>query len=157
MLCKLIRAELMKLRRSPVWLAFIVMPVIPALMGTFNYLENLELLHSEWYSLWTQHTLFTDYIFLPLLIGIYCSYTMYIEQKNHNWNRVLTAPVPKGMVFAAKLVCVGFMILLSELWIAVLYVASGKLVGLSAAVPLGELTGWCLFGTRGGLSWRRCS
>ena len=46
MLCKLIRAELMKLRRSPVWLAFIVMPVIPALMGTFNYLENLELLHS---------------------------------------------------------------------------------------------------------------
>lgn len=65
MLCKLIRAELMKLRRSPVWLAFIVMPVIPALMGTFNYLENLELLHSEWYSLWTQHTLFTDYIFLP--------------------------------------------------------------------------------------------
>ena len=76
MLCKLIRAELMKLRRSPVWLAFIVMPVIPALMGTFNYLENLELLHSEWYSLWTQHTLFTDYIFLPLLIGIYCSYTI---------------------------------------------------------------------------------
>ena len=122
MLCKLIRAELMKLRRSPVWLAFIVMPVIPALMGTFNYLENLELLHSEWYSLW-----------------------------NHNWNRVLTAPVPKGMVFAAKLVCVGFMILLSELWIAVLYVASGKLVGLSAAVPLGELTVWCLFGTLGGL------
>ena len=112
MLCKLICAELMKLRRSPVWLAFIVMPVIPALMGTFNYLENLELLHSEWYSLWTQHTLFTDYIFLPLLIGIYCSYTMYIEQKNHNWNRVLTAPMPKGMVFAAKLVCVGFMILL---------------------------------------------
>ena len=120
-------------------------------MGTFNYLENLELLHSEWYSLWTQHTLFTDYIFLPLLIGIYCSYTMYIEQKNHNWNRVLTAPVPKGMVFAAKLVCVGFMILLSELWIAVLYVASGKPVGLSAAVPLGELTVWCLFGTLGGL------
>ena len=55
------------------------------------------------------------------------------------------------MVFAAKLVCVGFMILLSELWIAVLYVASGKLVGLSAAVPLGELTVWCLFGTLGGL------
>ena len=141
----------MKLRRSPVWLAFIVMPVIPALMGTFTYLENLELLHSEWYSLWTQHTLFTDYIFLPLLIGIYCSYTMYIEQKNHNWNRVLTAPVPKGTVFAAKLVCVGFLILLSELWIAVLYVVSGKLVGLSAAVPLGELTVWCLFGTLGGI------
>ena len=76
MLCKLICAEFMKLRRSPVWLAFIVMPVIPALMGTFNYLENLEILHSEWYSLWTQHTIFTDYIFLPLLIGIYCSYTI---------------------------------------------------------------------------------
>ena len=95
----------MKLRRSPVWLAFIVMPVIPALMGTFNYLENLELLHSEWYSLWTQHTIFTDYIFLPLLIGIYCSYTMYIEQKNHNSLRSIKKPTQTS--FAANTVPFG--------------------------------------------------
>ncbi|MFR2020841.1 MAG: hypothetical protein ACLS6G_10240 [Christensenellales bacterium] len=26
--------------------------------GTFNYLQNLEILTDGWYSLWTQHTLF---------------------------------------------------------------------------------------------------
>ena len=150
MLCKLICAEFVKLRRSPVWLAFLVLPVIPALLGTLNFLGNLEILNSEWYSLWTQHTIFTDYIFLPLLIGVYCSYTMYMEELNHNWNRVLTMPVPKELVFIAKLICVSVMIFISELWIAALFVLSGKLIGLTAALPAGELAVWCLFGTLGG-------
>lgn len=139
----------MKLKRSPVWLAFVILPVIPALMGTINYLGNLELLKSEWYSLWTQHTLFTVYFFLPILIGIYCSYIMRQEENNRNWNRVLTAPVPRALVYIAKLVCAAMMILLSEIWIGVLFVISGKLVGMTAA-PLKELAIWCSFGTLGG-------
>lgn len=150
MLCKLIRAELMKLKRSPLWLAFVILPVIPAVMGTFNYLANINILQSEWYSLWTQHTLFTDYFFLPVLIGIYCSYIMRQEENNHNWNRVLTAPVPRSLVYMAKLVCVATMILLSEIWIGALFLLSGFLTGMTAAPPLKELALWCAFGTLGG-------
>lgn len=150
MLCKLIRAEQMKLKRSPVWLAFVILPIIPAVMGTLNYRVNIEVLQSEWYSLWTQHTLFTDYFFLPVMIGIYCSYLMRQEINNHNWNRVLTAPVPRAMVYMAKLICVVMMILLSEIWIGLLFLLSGKLVGMTAAPPLRELVIWCAFGTLGG-------
>lgn len=150
MLCKLIRAEQMKLKRSPVWLAFVILPIIPAVMGTLNYRANIEVLQSEWYSLWTQHTLFTDYFFLPVMIGIYCSYLMRQETNNHNWNRVLTAPVPRAMVYMAKLICVVMMILLSEIWIGLLFLLSGKLVGMTAAPPLRELVIWCAFGTLGG-------
>lgn len=150
MLCKLIRAELMKLKRSPLWLAFVILPVIPAVMGTFNYLANINILQSEWYSLWTQHTLFTDYFFLPVLIGIYCSYIMRQEENNHNWNRVLTAPVPRSLVYMAKLVCAAMMILLSEIWIGALFLLSGFLSGMTAAPPLKELAVWCAFGTLGG-------
>ena len=50
MLLRLIRAEQMKLKRSPVWIAFLLMPIVPAVLGTINYLGNLELLTSEWYS-----------------------------------------------------------------------------------------------------------
>lgn len=150
MLCKLIRAELMKLKRSPLWLAFVILPVIPAVMGTFNYLANINILQSEWYSLWTQHTLFTDYFFLPVLIGIYCSYIMRQEENNHNWNRVLTAPVPRSLVYMAKLVCAAMMILLSEIWIGALFLLSGFLAGMTAAPPLKELAVWCAFGTLGG-------
>ena len=103
MLWKLIRAEQMKLKRSPVWIAFLFMPIVPAVLGTLNYLNNLELLQSEWYSLWTQHTLFTCYFFLPIMIGVYCSYSMRQEYQNHNWNKVLTMPASRSMIFLANI------------------------------------------------------
>lgn len=150
MLLKLIKAERMKLKRSPVWLAFLLMPVVPAVLGTLNYLNNLGILKGEWYSLWTQHTLFTCYFFLPVMVGVYCSYLMRQEQNQHNWNRVLSLPVPRGMVFVAKMVCASLMILLSEIWIAVLFAFSGTIVGLTSP-PVGEIAIWCLFGTLGGM------
>ncbi len=150
MLLKLIWIEQMKLKRSPVWLAFLLMPVIPAALGTLNYLNNLGLLKSEWYSLWTQHTLFTCYFFLPVMIGVYCAYIMRQEQNNHNWNKVLTMPAARSMVFVAKLVCVSLLLLMSELWIGVLFVISGLAVGMTAP-PTREILTWCLFGTLGGM------
>ena len=151
MLLRLLRAERMKLKHSPVWLAFILMPIIPAVLGTINYLGNLELLTSEWYSLWSQHTIFTSYFFLPIMLGIYCAYIMRLEQNNHNWNKTLTMPVPKSEIFLAKLLTVTFMILLSEIWIAGLLIISGKIIGMTAAFPLKEIIIWCSFGTLGGM------
>lgn len=150
MLFKLLKAERMKLRRSPVWTAFILMPIVPAVLGTVNYLGNSEILTSEWYSLWTQHTLFTCYFFLPIMIGIYCSYIMRLEQNNRNWNKTLTMPSPKWMVFTSKLIITAFMILISEIWIGALFIISGRLIGMDGALPLKETAVWCLFGTLGG-------
>ena len=150
MLFKLIKTERLKLKRSPLWLAFLFMPVIPALLGTLNYMANIEILQSEWFSLWTQHTLFTCYFFLPIMIGIYSSYIMRQEENNRNWNKVLSMPVSRNLVFIAKLVQVFSMILFSEIWICTLFVISGKVIGLTSAIPWGKLMIWCLFGTLGG-------
>lgn len=150
MLIKMIRADAMKLRRSPVWLAFLFLPIIPALLGTMNYNNNLGLLKSEWYSLWTQHTLFTCYFFLPIMLGIYCSYLMRLEHSNHNWNKLLTMPVPTWQIFVSKLFSASLMIVLSELWIGALFILSGKLVGLTAPLPP-ELISWLACGTLGGI------
>ena len=151
MLMKIIRAEQLKLKRSPVWIAFMIMPVVPAVLGTLNYLNNIEMLKSEWYSLWTQHTLFTCYFFLPLMIGVYCSYIMREEQNNHNWNKVLTLPVRRQAVFAAKLTMASIMIFLSEVWICLLFVISGLAAGITAPAPVGDILRWCIFGTLGGM------
>ena len=48
MVLRCLRAELMKCRRAPVWLAFLVLPLFPAVLGTFNYLGNLEVLDAGW-------------------------------------------------------------------------------------------------------------
>lgn len=150
MLFKMIRADAMKLRRSPVWLAFIFMPIIPALLGTINYTANLGLLKSGWYSLWTQHTIFTCYFFLPIMLGIYCSYLMRLEHSNHNWNKLLTMPVPIWQIFVSKLVSASLMVVLSEVWIGALFYSSGKIVGLAGPLP-SELIFWLLCGTLGGI------
>lgn len=151
MLTKLLRAEQLKLKRSPVWIAFFIMPIIPAILGTLNYIANIEILKSEWYSLWTQHTLFTDYFFLPIMIGVFCAYIMRIDHNNHNWNKVLTMPINRAEVFISKLITVSFMIFISEIWIGTLFVISGKMVGLTAALPLKSIVIWCVLGTLGGM------
>ncbi len=151
MLLRCLKAELYKCRRSPVWLAFLVLPVFPALLGTGNYLANIEVLDNGWYSLWGQHTLFSSVFFLPALLGVFCGWQWRLEHADHNWNSFLTAPVPVGALYAAKLILAAGVSLLAQGWIGVLYLLSGKLAGLSGPLPP-ELPGWLLFGALGGVS-----
>ena len=150
MLIRVLKAEIIKMHHSPVWLAFLLIPIIPAFMGTFNYLNNLGVLENAWYSLWTQHTIFTCYFFLPVLIGIYASYLFRLEHANHNWNAVMTAPVPITQVFMAKLMMGWLMVMLTQLWIGLLFIISGFLAGLAGPIPP-ELSVWLLFGALGGM------
>ena len=63
MFLRCLYAELQKCRRSPIWLAFVLLPVFPAILGTGNYLGNITVLDDAWYSLWSQHTLFSSLFF----------------------------------------------------------------------------------------------
>ena len=152
MILQLYKAERMKLRRSPIWLVFIIVPAVPAFLGTMNYLNNIEILRSEWFSLWTQHTLFTSYFFLPILLGLYCSYLMRLEKNNRYLTKLLTLPISRKELFVAKLLSAGKIILFTEVWIGVLFLISGKIAGLTAKPPVGSLVIWCLFGTLGGIA-----
>lgn len=104
MLLRCLKAELQKCRRSPVWLAFPVLPIFPAILGTGNYLGNLEALENGRYSLWSRHTLFSPMFFLPALLGVSCAWQWRLEHTDHNWNSFLTAPVPVRDLYGAKLI-----------------------------------------------------
>lgn len=147
---KTIRAEQLKLKRSPVWLAFFTLPVISAFFGTANYAANQSILQSEWYSLWTQHSLFLCYLFMPALIGTYCSYLWRLEHTGNNWNSFLTAPVPLCSLYFGKLFQAVVMIISGNAWIYLLYFLCGKACGL-AGFPPGESIGWFLCGILGGI------
>ena len=150
MLLRAIKAEVLKCRRAPVWLAFLVLPVFPAVLGTFNYLGNLEVLEDQWYSLWSQHTLFSSMFFLPALFGVFCAWQWRLEHTDHNWNAALTAPVPVGTLYLAKLAVDAAVSLLAMAFIGVLFVLSGKLAGITAPLPP-ELPRWLLLGALGGV------
>lgn len=146
MLLKCIHAENLKLRHSCIWAACLLIPLIPAVMGTMNYRNNLGLLTSEWYSLWTQITLFYSSLFYAPLIGLYCSYLWRLEHLNNNWNVLMTTPIPVRNVFLAKLAVVFRVTLLTQLWLGMLFFVCGKFCGLSGMIPT-QILIWLLRGT----------
>ena len=148
MVLRCLRAELMKCRRAPVWLAFLVLPLFPAVLGTFNYLGNLEVLDAGWYSLWTQHTLFASMFFLPAQFGVFCAWQWRLEHADHNWNAALTAPVPVRALYLGKLLLDVGVSALAMALIGLLFLLSGRLAGISAPLPP-ELPGWLGFGALG--------
>lgn len=121
MFWSVIKAERLKAHNSPVWFAFLVLPMIPAVLGTLNYWNNQELLQNQWQDLWTQHTLFSCYFFLPVLLGVYCAWLWRLEHQQHNWNLVLTMPVPIGYLYSAKLITVAVVLFLTQVWIGLLF------------------------------------
>ncbi len=151
MLRRTLYAERMKLKHSPVWLAFLILPIIPAVMGTFNYYQNIGILTKEWYSLWSQQTLFSCFFFLPVLIGVYCSYLYRLEHLNQNWNTIMAVPIPIAHIHIAKLISTFSMIILTQVWTGILFIISGKLVGLTSPVPA-ALPNWLFWGAIGGIA-----
>ena len=139
-------------RGCAIWPVFLIVPMISAGYGTFNYLQNLGLLQSEWYSLFTQHTLFYSMFFFAPLVGIYAAYLWRLEHTGHNWNRIMAAPVPPILLYLAKLAVVLKLALLTQLWVCVLYVACGKLwAGLPGFPPL-EILLWIMRGALGSVA-----
>ena len=128
MLLACMKSEQIKLRRSFIWIAFVLIPLIPALMGTQNYLNNIELLKSEWLSLWTQETLFYSNFFFAPLIAIYCSYLWRMENQNKNRYMLLTQPVPVRNVFLGKFITILKITFFTQFWVFLLFLISGKLV-----------------------------
>lgn len=135
MLLACIKSEQLKLKRSFIWIAFLLIPIIPAVMGAQNYLNNLDLLKSEWFSLWTQETLFYSDFFYAPMIAIYCSYLWRMENQNKSRHLLMTAPVPVRNIFLGKLATIGKIAVLTQLWVYALFLLSGKLVHLSGLPP----------------------
>ena len=151
MILRVLRAERIKYRRAPVWLAVVILPLFPAVLGTANYLANLEVLQQQWYSLWTQHTLFASYFFLPALLAVFCAWQWRLEYARHNFNSLLAAPVSHWAVYLSKLLPAVGMSFLAQLATGLLFLAGGAAAGIDAPVPP-QLAEWLLCGGLGGMA-----
>ena len=114
MLISCIRAENRKLHTAPIWILFFLLPIISAIYGTFNYLQNLEILTDGWYSLWTQHTLFYATLFFPAMVSAYAAWLWRLEHLGHNWNLIMTVPVSPIDLWIAKFAVVAKLTVLTH-------------------------------------------
>lgn len=148
MLKKAILCERLKCKGTLIWPAFLLIPIIPILLGSGNYLSNLDLLQSEWYSLWTQVTLFYASFFFAPLIGAYCAFLWRYENFNSCRNTLFSAPVSFGTIYLAKFILVCILTSLTQLWFTVLYLAAGKMIGLPG-FPSPDIISWIVRGLSG--------
>lgn len=149
MFLSILKAEQIKLCHGNLWIAFFILPIIPTLFGTANYLGNIEILENLWESLWTQQTLFSCYFFIPMLAGIYCAYLWRLEHMGSNWNQVLVAPVSRSALVFAKLLLAFDVSAAMVVWILVLFLISGLLIGLPLSALPKSLPLWLAGGFMG--------
>ena len=152
MLFRAIRAENRKLRRSILWMVFFVIPMISAVFGTFNYMQNQGVLTQEWYSLWTQHTLFYDTFFFAPMIAVYAAYLWRLEHLGHNWNLIMSASVRPFCLYFAKFAVMVKMAFLTQVWVYALFVLCGRLWAHLSGWPPAQIPLWLLRGFAGGLA-----
>lgn len=148
MIGKAIYCERMKCKGTLIWPAFLLIPVIPVLLGGGNYLSNLDLLKSHWYSLWTQVSLFYATFFFAPLIGAYCAFLWRYENFNGCRNALFSAPVCYRTIYLSKFILVCILSLLTQLWFTALFLAAGKIMGLPG-LPSGHIFLWILRGLAG--------
>ena len=112
--------ELIKLKRNPLWIPFVLIPLISAVIGTVNFTQNQDVLKNTWGDLWTQQSLFLGMFFLAPLVGILCSLLWRMEHQGSNWNLILTVTTPAKLV-KDKWLTASLLSVLSIGWIAMIY------------------------------------
>ncbi len=65
-------------------------------MGAGNYLGNVEILKSQWYSQWIRHSLFYANFFYGPLIALYCAYVWRVEHLNYNMKKEVDRGIQKA-------------------------------------------------------------
>ena len=152
MLLRALRGELLKGRRNPVWLVFLVLPLFPAVLGTMNYLGNVgvptdpRLVQPPG----PTRALPPADLFLPAQFGVFCAWQWRLEHSGSNWNACRSCTISARAVLAMVLLAV-FVSALAQVCIGGLYVLGGRLAGLTGPVPA-ELVSWLLGGFLGGVT-----
>lgn len=151
MLLRCIKSELLKLKGSKIWLLVLIIPTLGVLLGAGNYYMNIGMLTKEWFSLWTQVSLFYSAFFYPAVIAVCAAYLCRLEHLNKNWNRTMTVPVTQGCVYLGKLTAASLLVIAVQLVMVAGYLLAGYLFGFRSALPF-EFWGWILRGTLGAIT-----
>lgn len=148
MLSHAFSAELLKLRHSKILLPCISLPLLGLLIGAGNFYMNRAALHMpEWQAFWTQVALFYGYFFYPILLAVCAAYLWRMEHRDHNWNPLMTAPIPVWVIFLTKLVVLILIGLLVQCFLMFLYWCAGTFFfHFSSPFPIFLAIQWLLCG-----------
>lgn len=132
----MLRAELLKLKRSSTWLIALVLPLLAVTTGTINLVNNRETLDAGWASLTSQVTLFYGLLFFSIGIGLLAATAWRMEHRGTNWNLILTTTRQPIKLVLAKITAIAVPVASMQTVLVIGTLVSGTLLlHLDGAVP----------------------
>lgn len=128
-------AEILKLRRSAVWVVVLILPLLSVITGTVNFVMNAGVLDNEWDSYWSQVTLFYGLIFASVGVAVLCS-AMWRMEHLGNWPRLMAGPTSTGAIVGAKLGALAVLVAAMQAALFVFaWIAGVVFAGMPLAIP----------------------
>lgn len=124
----MITAELIKLRRSSVWIIAVILPLLAVTTGTVNYSANTDVLAGGWMSYWSQVVLFYGLLFLAIGIALLASTIWRTEHQGTNWNLLLTTPRKPLTLALAKITAIALPVAFMQIVLVSAAYATGNLI-----------------------------
>ncbi|WP_454151157.1 ABC transporter permease [Microbacterium lacticum] len=130
------RAELIKLKRSTIWLIALALPLLAVTTGTINLANNPDALDAGWASFTSQVTLFYGLLFFSIGIGLLAATAWRMEHRGTNWNLLLTSTRQPVRLVLAKIAVIAIPVAFMQLVLVTGAFISGAFVlRLDGAVP----------------------
>lgn len=128
----ILRAELYKLKRTNIWIAFLVNPI---LTGLFAISMNPSESPYPWAELYHRQFLLHGQLFLPLMACLITAYLCKFEHDQNNWKQYLTKPIQRWQVYAGKFTLSVLFVGIMQLLMLAVYLSIGWMLGIDGSPP----------------------
>ncbi|WP_208591214.1 ABC transporter permease [Gracilibacillus suaedae] len=132
--------EQLKLKRSKLWLLYLIGPLLGVFLAYINFFKNYDLFmqpgDNAWIEAWTQVALFMGPFVLPILVGIYTALVCRSEHVGGGWKQLLALPIKHSEIFLGKFLTVVKMVVITMIILLILFIGFGFIKGVEGSLPI---------------------
>ncbi|KAA6450012.1 ABC transporter permease [Bacillus atrophaeus] len=142
--------ERLKLKRSKLWIIYLMGPLLGVLLAYTNFFKNYNLFmnpgDNPWIEAWTQAALFMGPFVLPIMVGIYAALVCRGEHVGGGWKQLLALPIKHSDIFIGKFLTVVRMVIITMVILIIFFVGAGYVLGLKENIPIFTILGYLVRG-----------
>ncbi|CAK6481259.1 ABC transporter permease [Peribacillus castrilensis] len=132
--------ERLKLKRSKLWLLYLIGPLLGVFLAYINFFKNYDLFmqpgDNAWIEVWTQVALFMGPFVLPILVGIYAAIVCRSEHVGGGWKQLLALPIKHSEIFLGKFLTVVKMVIITMIILLIFFIGFGYVKGVEGSLPV---------------------
>ncbi|MEW9677666.1 ABC transporter permease [Lentibacillus sp. L22] len=150
MLKNILYVERLKLKRSKLWLLYLLGPLLGVCLAYINFFKNYDLFmqpgDNEWIEAWTQVALFMGPFVLPILVGVFTALVCRSEHVGGGWKQLLALPIKYSEIFLGKFLTVVKMVVISMVILLIFFIGFGYVQGIEGSLPIFSIFGFVIRG-----------